>query len=182
MSARPFPLLLGLAVLGALGACSDGSDTSRTMTGSTAVTPAPVASADTVAPPAATAPVTTTPGTPIIEPGMTTPVLAVAPLRLNGNDIANTVSGNTVSGRTSDGKPYYMKFQRSGTVTFREGADFSANGGWRVLSDQLCTHFDNIANGVEHCYAIYRNGPNGDFVYERPDGHPIGNFTVSPGA
>jgi hypothetical protein len=152
------------------------------MTGGTGVTPAPVASADTVAPATATAPVTTTPGAAIVEPSMTTPVVAVAPLRLSGSDIAATVSGNTISGRTSDGKPYYMKLQRSGIVTFHEGANFTANGGWRVLSDQLCTHFDNIASGTEHCYTIYRNGPNGDFVYERPDGHPIGNFTVSPGA
>ena len=182
MTARPFPLLLGLALIGALGACSgnDRGDT-RAMS-STSATPAPVASADTVAPPAATAPVTTAPGATIVEPGMTTPAVAVTAVRLNGYDIANTISGNTVSGRTSDGKPYYMKFQRSGIVTFREGADFSASGGWRVLADQLCTHFDNIANGVEHCYTVYRNGANGDFVYERPDGHPIGNFTVSPGA
>jgi hypothetical protein len=54
-------------------------------------------------------------------------------------------------------------------------------GTWHVTDDgQLCSSFSNVNAGVQECYMIYRNGTT--YVYERPDGHPVGSFVVQPGA
>ena len=66
-------------------------------------------------------------------------------------------------------------------MTIHEGSTYVGTGSWRVASDgQLCSRLANLNSGIENCYTLYRSG-NG-YVYERPDGHPVGNFVISPGA
>src|SRR5262249_14256462 len=118
------------------------------------------------------------PGTVVVVPGSGT---SVAPPRLSAGEIDTLISGSTVSGTTVSGAPYFMKFTRGGTVSYREGSNFDATGTWRIApTGELCSRFNNINSGIENCYTIYRNS-NNTFTYERPDGHAIGSFTVVPG-
>jgi hypothetical protein len=103
------------------------------------------------------------------------------PPRLDARDIDALVRGNTASGTTSAGAPYYMHFERGGTILYREGANFSATGTWRTEPDgYLCTRFGNINAGAEDCYTLYRNA-EGTYTYSSVSGRPIGSFTISPG-
>lgn len=164
-----------LTALGALGAC--GTDTLPPTN-----TPGPSASVVTTQPV-----VTTVPGTIVTPPGTVavvnpSPTLAVVPApRLSSAEILALLTGNTVSGTASDGQPYYARFMRNGSVNLREGSNYTANGSWHVTADgQLCSSLSNVNSGIEQCYTLYRGGSG--YVYERPDGHPVGSFTVTPGA
>ena len=185
MTTRSSQLALVLVAAGALGACGTETlpptntagpspayvTTAPVVTSVPVVTTAPIVTGTLVSPP---------PATYALVPGSGTSTVVVAPTRLNSNDIVALLAGNTASGTTSDGQPYYTKFQRDGLLTFHEGANYAANGTWRVSRDgQLCSSLANVNSGLEQCYTLYRSG-NG-YVYERPDGHPVGNFVVSPG-
>jgi len=185
--------ILVLAAMGTLGACSNETLPPTNTPGpvATYAQPAPAyAPQPTTTQQVVTTTTTTSPafeGTLVGPPATYTVVsnsgpstFVVAPARMNANDIFAVISGNTASGTTSDGKPYYTKFQQGGGMTLHEG-NYVAAGSWRVANDgQLCSRLVNVNSGIENCYTLYRSG-NG-YVYERPDGHPIGNFVVSPGA
>ncbi|HZS84339.1 MAG TPA: hypothetical protein VFA50_15800 [Stellaceae bacterium] len=173
---RPSSLILALAALGALGACSTRGESTASAT-----TPAP-SSAATVTTPSTTT--TVTPGTTVITPNSGTSTAIVPATRLTANEIDHIVMGNTISGTTKSGQPYYMKFMQGGEVTYHQGGNYTAAGTWRVSPNgELCTRFGTIANGAEQCYTLYHNAnvTNG-YVYERPDGQPVGQFVVTPGA
>ena len=84
-------------------------------------------------------------------------------------------------GAGGDSDSQILKFTRGGTVAYREGANFSAAGTWRVTHDgMLCSRFEKINGGAESCYSLYRN-PDG-YAYQSADGHPVGTFKMVPGA
>jgi hypothetical protein len=127
------------------------------------------------------------PGTTTVQPGTVVVVpqsgSSAAPPRLSASEIEALVDGNTASGTTATGKPYVMQFKHSGGLFYREGSEFTGNGDWRVTTDgQLCSRFANINSGAESCYTIYRTANTATYTYERPDGHPVGSFTVSLGS
>jgi hypothetical protein len=196
MKTRCSRFILGLAAIGTLGACGTDTLPPTNTAGPTATYTTQPAPAYVTQPTTTQQVVTTTtttspgfegtligpPGSYTVMPSSGSSTFMVAPMRLNANDIVAVISGNTASGTTADGQPYYTKFQRSGGMIFHEGSNFVANGNWRVTGDgQLCSSLVNVNFGTEQCYTLYRNGVNG-YVYERPDGHPVGNFVVSPGA
>jgi hypothetical protein len=184
MKTRASRLVLMIAAMGALGACgsNDTLPPAVAAPGAATVTPPPAVA---VAPGVTTGPLIAgslvgPPGTYVVVPSSDGST-AVVPSRLSSTDIAAVVSGNTASGMTADGQPYYTKFRRDGSLTFREGSNYVANGNWRVTTDgELCSRLANVNFGTEQCYTLYRSGSG--YVYERPDGHPVGNFVISPGA
>jgi hypothetical protein len=164
---RPASLGLALATLGTLAACG-GSTLPETSV--------PASQTVVVAPGTAT----TVPAGNVVVLSNTGSTVALTPARLTGLEVRNLIAGNTASGTTRNGTPYWLKFQSGGTVAYHEG-DYGTTGSWRVASDSLCSAFPHINNGVEECYTLYRTADGTNFVYERPDGHAIGSFTVSPG-
>jgi hypothetical protein len=170
MTGRSAPLGVALALLGTLGACTSNlPETATTAPANTVIVASPSGATATAVQPG---------GVVVVPSGST---VSVTTTRLSGSEIQAVLAGNTASGTTSGGKPYYMKFGRGGTLNYREGATFVAVGDWRVTpDDQLCSRFVNVNSGAEQCYTLYRSADG--YVYERPDGHPIGNFVVSPGA
>src|SRR5205807_4301286 len=116
-----------------------------------------------------------------VVPSSGSSTVAFVPARLSAPEVMGLIDGNTVSGTSSLGRPYYAKFRRDGRVDFRDGTSNNSFGNWRVSGDgQLCSSLNNLNAGTEQCYYLYRNGAS--YIYERPDGHPVGEFTVSPGA
>jgi hypothetical protein len=180
----PSAILMATA-LGALGACS-GDNLPATATSAPA---APATTTTTVVTtqqtPAGT--LVTPPGTVTAVPSsgsstVTTSTTTVTPpSRLSSLEIHNLLNGSTVSGTASSGRPYYAHFQRSGRVDLHETSAAVATGTWSVTDGgQLCSSFSNVNAGAVECYTIYRDGAN--YVYERPDGNPVGSFVVQPGA
>jgi hypothetical protein len=175
--------LLMVAALGALGACS-GDNLPATATSATPTTTTTVVTTQPAAP-AGT--VVTAPGAVTTVPGsgsstVTTSTTTVTPSpRLDSLELLNLLNGSTASGTASNGNPYYAHFQRSGRIDLHESSATVATGTWHVTDDgQLCSSFVNVNAGALECYTVYRNGTN--YVYERPDGHPVGSFVVQPGA
>lgn len=140
----------------------------------------PVVTTTTV-PVVTTGTLVTTPGTTTITTVPTAATVAVVPARLSSSDIVATMAGNTASGTTADGQPYYAKFLRSGQLIYRQGSNYQDSGSWRVTTDgQLCSRLAATNSGIEQCYTLYRTSDG--YVYERPDGYPVGRFVVTPGA
>jgi hypothetical protein len=165
--------LLALAAAGALAGCSGPLPETAT---SAPVTPAAVTPQTVVVPP----------GTLVSSPGAVTVVpnsgssVAVARTRLTGSEIASLLSDNTASGTTASGQPYWVHFNRDGTLYYRQSTNYSDNGTWQATADgRLCSRLAHVNSGVGECYTLYRSGTQ--YVYHSPDGQPVGSFTVSPG-
>jgi len=171
------------AALGALGACS-----ANNMPSTATSTPAPASTTTVVTTQSAVPPGTlvTGPGAVAVVPSsgsstVTTSTTTVTSPRLGSLEIQNLLNGSTASGTASNGNPYYAHFQRSGRVDLHQSSATVETGTWHVTDDgQLCSSFSNVNAGAVECYTIYRNGAN--YVYERPDGNPVGSFVVQPGA
>jgi hypothetical protein len=182
---RSTSTLLMVAALGALGACS--SDNLPATATSAPATPTTTTTVVTTQPAVTTGTLVTAPGAVTVVPSsgsstVTTSTTTVSPSpRLGSLEILTLLNGSTASGTASNGMPYYAHFQRGGRVDLHESSATVANGTWHVTDDgQLCSSFSNVNAGATECYTIYRNGTN--YVYERPDGHPVGSFVVQPGA
>ncbi len=177
-------VILMAAAFGALGACSaDNLPATATSAPATPTTTTTVVTTQPIVP----GTLVTSPGTVAVIPSsgsstVTTSTTTVVPApRLGSLEILTLLNGSTASGTASNGNPYYAHFQRSGRVDLHESSATVATGTWHVTDDgQLCSSFSNVNAGVLQCYTIYRNGAN--YVYERPDGHPVGSFVVQPGA
>jgi hypothetical protein len=178
--------ILMLTAVGALGACSTETlpPTNTAAPTASVVTTQPGTTIPVVPGTVVTAPgtVVTAPGTVAVVPSSGSSTVAVVPAqRLNNFELLALMNGNTASGTATNGQPYYAHFQRSGRVDLHEGSNPVAIGTWRVTDDgQLCSGFSNINAGLQECYTVYRNGAS--YVYERPDGRPVGSFVVQPGA
>lgn len=171
-----------LAAAAGLAACSSSSD--KQPAPPPAVPPGPSAAAATppvlpVVPGAVvTAPSVAIPRNSGIAGTSATPVSAFS--KLSAPDLQKIVAGNTAVGIAANGQEYWAYFDPAGTIKFRQG-EFRDTGKWRVADEgQLCSTLDKINAGVEHCYTLYRNGGSG-FVFERPEGNPVGSFSVKPG-
>ncbi|MBV8652997.1 MAG: DUF995 domain-containing protein [Alphaproteobacteria bacterium] len=182
---RASTALLMVTAAGALGACS-GDNLPATATSAPA-TPTTTTTVVTTQPAAPTGTVVTAPGAAPAVPSsgsstVTTSTTTVAPSpRLSSLEVLTLLNGSTASGTASNGNPYYAHFQRSGRVDLHQSSATVETGTWHVTDDgQLCSSFSNVNAGAIECYTIYRNGTN--YVYERPDGHPVGSFVVQPGA
>jgi hypothetical protein len=170
MIARPASLVFALSTLALLGAC--GSTSSETRTASSPA--GPVGPVVTSVPPGVTY---VEPGTVIVAPSTGS---SVAPAHLSGAEVRGLLSGNTASGMTSAGQPYIMRFSPSGSVTLGEAGSLVREGTWQVTPDgRLCSQFDTANTGFDDCYTLHHSGPG--YVFEGSDGHPAGNFTVTPG-
>jgi hypothetical protein len=166
--------LLALAAAGALAACSSGP-LPETAT-SAPMMPA-VVTPQTVMVPAGT--LVTSPGAVTVVPNSGSSV-AVTRTRLTGTEIASLLSDNTASGTTSDGQPYWVHFNRDGTLNYRQSTNYSDSGTWQATADgRLCSRLAHVNSGVGECYTLYRSGAQ--YVYDNPDGRPVGSFTISPG-
>ena len=183
--------ILILTALGALGACTSASNlpannapmpTASTSTTTTTTTQPVVTTANGATIVSGTL-VTPPPGTVMMMPssGSSTVTVTTPAPRLSNLELLTLLSGSTASGTASDGNPYYAHFQRSGRVDLHEANYAVETGTWRVTDDgQLCSALSNVNAGIEQCYTIYRSGTG--YVYERPDGHPVGGFAIQPGA
>src|SRR5262249_43061701 len=177
MTHRCLTSLAAVAALAALGGCTSHNlpetATPPVQSGPSVVTVPP--SGTTIITPVPEVVGTLQPGTVIVVPGSGT---SVPPGRLTAAEIDTLISGNTASGTTASGAPYFMHYTRGGTIRYHEGASFESAGTWRISpAGELCSRFNNINSGIENCYTLYRSG-NNTFTYERPDGRPVGTFTV----
>ena len=183
MICSPRAILL-LTAVGALGACSTDTlpPTDTAAPTASVVTTQPGTTVPVVSGTVVPGTIVTAPGTTVIVPGSGSSTVAVVPSpRLSNVEVMALMNGSTASGTASNGQAYFAHFQRSGRVDLHEGSDPVAVGTWHVTDDgQLCSGFSNINAGLQQCYTIYRNGSS--YVYERPDGHPVGSFVVQPGA
>jgi hypothetical protein len=125
------------------------------------------------------APVVPQPTTVVVANGISGSSDAMPRMRLSAAEVGTLIPGNTAAGIAANGQPYYAFFRRTGGVEFRQ-ATIVDSGFWRILPDgRICSTLTRTNNGAEECYSLYRNGTNVD--YHRPDGNPLGTFTVEAG-
>ena len=176
-------LLLPIATLAALAACSDTMPSGSTaLTTSQPVgTSVPASTTTTVV---TTGPTASSFPSPFAGSGSqmsstTTTTYVTAPARLNSSEVRALLADNTASGVASNGQNYAMLFRQDCQLRFREG-EFRDRGGWRVSTDgQLCATLKMIDVGAENCYTLSRNGAN--FDLSGRDGTTVGTLTVLPG-
>jgi hypothetical protein len=176
-------LLLPIATLAALAACTDtipsGSTALTTSQPVVASVPATTTTTVVTSGPATSSFVSPFAG-PVSQTSSTTTTTVVSSsAQLNAAEIYALLSGNTASGTASNGQLYAMLFRNDGQLRFREG-EFRDRGGWRVSTDgRLCATLKVIDVGAENCYALSRNGTNIDLSGR--DGSKVGSLTVLPG-
>lgn len=107
---------------------------------------------------------------PLLIVAVAAPSLAHADDAMSAQEVKQVLTDNTAQGSTSRGTPYWLYRRADGTQALETDSGFSDEGEWSVKEDgTMCSEWEKIRDGEEHCTKIYRTGEN-RFYAIRTDG------------
>ena len=93
---------------------------------------------------------------------------------LSAAEVKQILTGHTALGTTSRGSPYWLYRRADGTQSVETGSGFSDEGEWSVKDDgALCSVWEKIRDGEEHCTKIYRTGENRYYAIRTDDSKSV---------